>query len=94
MKNIPDPDNMSADSKPWSIGTEFPQVFPTQTDPGKAMCAVPNTSVWVGPSQVEEVHTHHTHREAPVQAAGCGRSAHLLETHGPWLESVCSAVCP
>ena len=39
MKNIPDPDNMSADSKPWSIGTEFPQVFPTQTDPGKAMCA-------------------------------------------------------
>ena len=55
---------MSADSKPWSIGTEFPQVFPTQTDPGKAMCAVPNTSVWVGPHRWKKC-THTTHTGKP-----------------------------
>ncbi|CAI9158699.1 unnamed protein product [Rangifer tarandus platyrhynchus] len=61
---------MSADRKPWSIGTEFPRVCPAQTDPGKALRAVPNSSVWASPPQVEEAHTPHTQGSSQCRHLG------------------------
>ena len=94
--SLPDPDSMPADSEPWSIGTEFPRVFPAQTDPGKALHAVTSTSVWASLPQVEEAHTYHTHRAAPSAGIWVQQKSWVREkcAAGPWLESLCSAACP